>query len=102
MTENSEPKHTGRPSLAEITGEETIRISAKITRSMMEYVDARQGFSRAGFIRSLIRASMLMREGIASGEFDMNEVPAADILESVDRWERSFSEIFDVEIPDEE
>ena len=92
----------GRPSLEDITGEEMIEVKAKITRFMYEYIEARPGFSMAGFIRYLIWYSMRMREGVASGEYDIDALPARALLEEADKWNRAFEEIFGVEIPDEE
>lgn len=96
------PNRRGRPSIEDLAGEPTIEIKALITRSMVEYIDDRPGFSRAGFIRYLIRASMMMRERVASGEYDIDALPAGDFLQEVDKWNRRFEEIFGLEIPDEE
>ena len=92
----------GRPSGEDITGEEMIEVKAKITRSMYEYLEARPGFSMAGFIRYLIWSSMQMRDGVASGKYDIDALPVRALLEEGDKWNRAFEEIFGIEESDEE
>ena len=101
-TEVKESPGQGRPSLEEITGEETKPIKVLITKSMLEYIDARPGFSRAGFIRYLIFFSMRFRELVESGEYDINEFPAGMVAQESDKWNRAAEEIFGIEIADEE
>ncbi len=89
---NEQTRRIGRPSLEDLTGEETQKIKLLLTQSQYEFILNRGGLSSAAFIRFLIRAAMTIDPDV-----DESDPRVAILVEQAKAWDMEFNEIFGIE-----
>ena len=96
MNKSNSTGRKGRPSLEEITGEETKEIKVLLPVSQLQFIRAQPGFSAASFIRYLIDLAMELRAEEVTGALDPSAADVRAIRRKVyTRWsKREASEEF--------
>ncbi len=92
MATTDKPRRRGRPSLEDLTGEETIKIKILLTQSQYDFILNRGDLSSAAFIRFLIRAAMTIGPDV-----DESDPRVALLVEQSAAWGLEFGEIFGIE-----
>ena len=96
MNKSNSAGRKGRPSLEDITGEETKEIKVLLPVSQHQFISSQLGFSAASYVRYLIDVAMELRSAEVVGALDPSAVDVRAIRRKVyARWsKREASEEF--------